>query len=89
MHAARLGIQGIELLETGRVTLPMPEPDRSRVMAIRTGERSFDEAIAEIDDLERKLADALEHSRLRDEPDRLAVDAFLVATYRRAWGWQA
>ena len=37
----------------GGVTLPMPEPDRSRVMAIRTGERSFEEAIAEIDDLER------------------------------------
>ena len=50
MHAARLGVQGVELLETGRVTLPMPEPDRSRVMAIRTGERSFEEAIGEIDD---------------------------------------
>jgi hypothetical protein len=89
MHAARLGIQGIELLDTGQVTLPMPEPDRSRVMAIRTGERSFDEAIAEIDDLERQLAGALERSDLRDEPDRRAVDAFLVEAYRQAWGWQA
>jgi hypothetical protein len=59
------------------------------VMAIRTGERSFDEAIAEIDDLERRLADALERSDLRDEPDRRAVDAFLVEAYRQAWGWQA
>jgi hypothetical protein len=41
MHAARLGYQGLELLETGFLTLPMPEPDRSRVMAIRTGERTF------------------------------------------------
>jgi hypothetical protein len=89
MHAARLGIQGSELLETGSVTLPMPEPDRSRVMAIRTGERSFEEAIAEIDALEQRLADALERSSLRDEPDREAVDAFLVEAYRRAWGWQA
>ncbi|HEY1366363.1 MAG TPA: hypothetical protein VGF23_04585 [Gaiellaceae bacterium] len=37
MHAARLGYQGLELLETGSLTLPMPEPERSRVMAIRTG----------------------------------------------------
>jgi len=37
MHAARLGYQGIELLETGNLTLPMPEPERSRVMAIRKG----------------------------------------------------
>lgn len=26
MHAARLGYQGVELLSTGRLTLPMPEP---------------------------------------------------------------
>ena len=89
MHAARLGVRGVELLESGRVTLPMPEPDRSRVMAIRTDERSFEEAIAEIDELEQRLAAALERSSLPDEPDREAVDAFLVDAYRRAWGWQA
>ena len=59
MHAARLGYQGIELLENGFVTLPMPEPERSRVMAIRTGERSFAEAVAEIDEVETRLKDAL------------------------------
>ena len=55
MHAARLGYQGVELLGTGRLTLPMPEPERSRVMAIRTGERTFDETIAEIDEVEQRL----------------------------------
>jgi hypothetical protein len=40
MHAARLGYQGLELLETGQLTLPMPQPERSRVMAIRTGDSS-------------------------------------------------
>ena len=87
MHAARLGYQGIELLETGRLTLPMPEPDRSSVMAIRTGERSFEETIAEIDEVEQRLASALEQTELPHEPDRLAVDRFLVDAYRRAWGW--
>jgi hypothetical protein len=29
MHALRLGLQGVELLTTGRITLPVPEPDRS------------------------------------------------------------
>ena len=62
MHAVRLGYQGIELLETGRVTLPMPEPERSRVMAVRLGERSFDEVIAEIDEVEGRLAAALERT---------------------------
>ncbi len=29
MHAVRLGLQGIELLTTGRITLPVPEPHRT------------------------------------------------------------
>src|ERR1051326_3975875 len=87
MHAARLGYQGIELLETGRLTLPLSEPERSRVMAIRTGERTFDETIAEIDVVERRLAEALERTTLPAEPDRAKVDRFLVDAYRSAWGW--
>jgi hypothetical protein len=87
MHAARLGYQGIELLETRRVRLPLPEPERTRVMAIRTGERTFDEALAEIDEVERRLADALERTTLPPQPDKVAVDRFLVEAYRRAWSW--
>ena len=87
MHAARLGYQGLELVGTGRVTLPMPEPERSRAMAIRTGERSFDEAIAEIEEVERRLAEALASTPLPAQPDRAAVDRFLVDAYRRAWRW--
>src|SRR5919202_599622 len=62
MHAARLGHQGIELLESGRLSLPLAEPSRSRVMAIRTGELSFEEALAEIETVEERLATALERS---------------------------
>ena len=88
MHAARLGYQGLELLETGTLTLPLREPERSRVMAIRTGERTFDEAVAEIEEVERRLAEALERTELPKEPDDDAVNAFLVSAYRRAWGWR-
>jgi len=88
MHSVRLGYQGLELLETGRLTLPMPEPERSRVMAVRLGERSFGEVLAEIDEVQARLAAALERTPLPDEPDRAAVDAFLVEAYRRAWGWR-
>jgi predicted nucleotidyltransferase len=87
MHAVRLGYQGIELLETGALTLPMPEPERSRVMAIRTGERSFDEVIAEIEHVERRLETALGKTELPPEPERASVSRFLTETYRRAWGW--
>ena len=88
MHAARLGYQGLELVRTGILTVPMREPQRSGVMAIRTGDRTFEEAIAEIDEVERLLASALESTPLPAEPDRATVDAFLVDAYRRAWGWR-
>jgi uncharacterized protein len=87
MHALRLGYQGLELLETGRVTLPMPEPERSRVMAVRRGERSFDEVLAAIGEIEQLLKAALEHTALPERPDDDAVNAFLVDAYRQAWRW--
>ena len=65
----------------------MPEPERSRVMAIRTGERTYEEANSEIDEVEQRLAEALERTPLPPEPDRAAVDRFLVQAYRRAWRW--
>lgn len=88
MHVARLGFQGIELLSTGRLTLPMGEPDRSRVMAIRRGDVPLDDALAEIDEIERKLHTAVENSPLREKPDYERVDAFLVDSYRDSWGWR-
>jgi hypothetical protein len=87
MHALRLGYQGLELLEQGRLTLPLPEPARSRVMAVRRGEVAFDDVMAEIDEIERRVGAALEMTQLPDEPDRRVVDEFLVGAYRRAWGW--
>jgi uncharacterized protein len=87
MHVARLGFQGIELLTTGSLTLPMREPERSRVMAIRLGELPYDEAVAQIEEIERRLERAVEESPLPAEPDRPAVDAFILETYREYWGW--
>ena len=87
MHVARLGYQGIELLTTGRLTLPMAEPERSRVMAIRRGEVSEAGAVREIEEVERRLVQAANQSVLPREPDYERVNAFIVETYREAWGW--
>jgi hypothetical protein len=86
MHVARLGLQGIELLSTGRLTLPMAEPDRSRVMAIRHGDVPLDETLAQIDEIERQLHAAVESSPLPEEPDYESVDTFLLDSYRQGWG---
>jgi hypothetical protein len=87
MHALRLGDQGLELLHAAQVTLPMPEPERSSVMAVRLGQRSFDEVLAEIEEVEHRLEEALQRTALPQRPDDDAVNAFLVEAYREAWGW--
>jgi hypothetical protein len=56
-------------------------------MAIRTGQRTFEETIAEIDQVEQRLSKGLERTPLPAEPDRSKVDRFLVDAYRQAWGW--
>jgi uncharacterized protein len=60
----------------------MPEPERSRIVAVRRGERSFDEVLAEIDEVERRLEAALELTTLPESPDHDTVNSFLVKTYR-------
>jgi hypothetical protein len=81
----RLGYQGIEFLESGRLTLPMREPERERVLDVRTGRVSFEEVLAEADDLQRRLESGLEDSSLPERPDYDSVNAFLGDTYRSWW----
>jgi uncharacterized protein len=89
MHMVRLGVQGVELLETGRISLPLAEPWLSWCRALRRGERSKQEALQAATDLERRLVELREASPLPERADRDAVDAWLVAAYQRAWASQA
>jgi hypothetical protein len=81
----RLGYQGIEFLQTGALTLPMPEPERYRILAVRTGNVPFDEVLAEADELQRRLEALLQSSPLPEHADDDAVNAFLADTYRAWW----
>ena len=85
MHALRLGVQGIELLSTGRITLPVPEPDRAHLRAIRRGEVPLDDVVAAIDDAERRLVALRTSSAVAVEPDRGWVDAWLHRSYLAHW----
>jgi hypothetical protein len=85
MHALRLGIQGVELLSTGRITLPVPEPQRSYLRAIRRGEVPQREVIAAIDDAEAALTRLATASAVPDAPDRTWVDGWLHRSYLRFW----
>ena len=76
-HAIRLGVQGTELLRTGRITLPIPEPWGSKLRAIRGGEVPEAEALVWSSQVREELATAAVSSWLPLAPDRAAVLDFL------------
>jgi hypothetical protein len=85
MHALRLGLQGVELLTTGRITLPVPEPHRAYLRCIRRGEVSLDEVVAAISQAEAELTTLATSSSIPAEPDRAWVDDWLYRSHLRFW----
>lgn len=83
MHAVRVGYQGLELLAEGRITLPVPEPQRSRLMAIRRGEVPLADVLVELEDLVANLQRA--PVRMMDPPPDLQLEQWLIDTYQAHW----
>lgn len=84
-HMMRLGLQGVELLTTGALTLPIPEPDRTWLRELRGGEHTKEEALARAVDLENQLLVLRDSSHLPDTPNYDWADEWLIGTYRREW----
>ncbi|MDQ6777285.1 MAG: nucleotidyltransferase domain-containing protein [Actinomycetota bacterium] len=85
MHALRIAHQGQELLSTGRITLPIAEPERQRLLRVRRGEIPLGDVIDRLHAQSALLERLILSSDLPDEPDRDTVDRFLVDAYQRAW----
>jgi uncharacterized protein len=90
MHVLRLLHEGIEFVSRGWVTLPRPEPERSRLIAVRRGEWSEDRVILEANRLMAELDAAAESSRLPGNVDLAAVGKIVTQICLDAWeqcGW--
>jgi hypothetical protein len=85
MHMLRLGYQGVEFLETGRLSLPMREPVRSHLMDVRSGRSNLADVLAECSQLEMRLGGLLHSSPLPVDPDLQTVERFVMDTYTTAW----
>lgn len=85
MHALRIAYQGQELLQTGRITLPIAEPAREQLMQVRRGKVPLRDVLSRLHTASAQLEDTMLSSDLPDESDREAVDRFLVEAYERAW----
>jgi uncharacterized protein len=88
MHMVRLGFQGVELLETGMLRLPMPDPAREFTMAVRRGELELDDVIAKTADLERRIAQLAETSPLPETPNRQRIETWMIRTYLDHERWR-
>lgn len=86
-HALRLGMQGIEVVHHGRLTLPLPEVDLRTVMEVKRGEVDQAEALRRIDAVREELAEAIEsgQSPLRAEPDMDLINGWLVMMHEDHW----
>ena len=83
MHAPRLGLQGVELLTTGRITLPLPEPGRGYLRSIRRGEVGLADVVGAVTDAEARLSQLRNSPAVPPEPDRYSVDNWLHRSYTR------
>jgi predicted nucleotidyltransferase len=89
-HALRLGLQGLELMLTGSLSLPMRIEHLEPCMRIKTGEVRFDQALLMVDEVRYRLAHLVESERspLPLEPDMDAVNAWMVTMHQRWWHFQ-
>lgn len=84
-HVVRLGLQGEELLLTGRLTLPMREAERALCVKVRTGGFSLDEVSMQIIDAERRLDAAFMASPLPERPNYAKVEQWMLNAYLAHW----
>lgn len=84
-HMVRLGLQGVELLSTGKITLPIPEPSRSWLRSMREGLVSKQAALDASYVLQEELMRLRDTSKLPEHPNYDAADRWLVGVYRREW----
>lgn len=84
-HAVRLGLQGVELLTTGRITLPIPEPSRSWLHDLRIGKIRKETVLEVIDTTRNELVARTASSDLPDRCDYDRLNQWLIGTYTQWW----
>jgi uncharacterized protein len=84
-HALRLGFQGVEYLETGRMTLPIPPDPGNYLRAVRAGEYSLGAVVADLANIKSELKKAIEASPLPEEPDYMYIEKWLIDVHQYHW----
>lgn len=88
MHAVRLGFQGLELITTGNINLPMQGIALQTCQEIRAGKWKKDDALKLMYDLEADIEAALAASDLPERGDRDGMGLVLHDIYLTDWGYK-
>ena len=88
-HALRLAYQGLEIASTGNLSLPLPDRERERVLAVKRGEVDRDDVSSEITRLEGAVRTLLDEDRspLPRVADLDRISAWAIDAQRRHWRW--
>ncbi len=89
-HALRLAYQGLELARDGRLTLPMAEHERERVLRVKRGDAcALSDVLDEIAAVRSQVEELLAAGRtpLPAEPDWDTITGWSVHAHRTHWGW--
>lgn len=85
MHVARLGFQGIELLTTRRLQLPIAGREGDWLRAVRRCDVPFDEWWSTVLDLDTRLAHLANYDRIPAGPDLTRIETILADTHLAHW----
>jgi hypothetical protein len=84
-HMVRLGLQGVELLSTGHITLPMVEDEREYCKAVRRCDIPLDAVLSRTSELEEQLATLQNSTNLPDRPDMAGINEQMHTLYVASW----
>lgn len=86
-HALRLGLQGVEIMLTGSLSLPMATGAQRMCRAVKQGEWSQDRAVKKISEIEYALEGLLDANPadLPEWPDVDRVSAWMVHAHETHW----
>lgn len=85
MHAVRLGFQGLELMQTGEIRLPMQGEALQRCRDIRAGLVRKETALRLIREMEKELEAEIEKSDLPELGDKARMSDILHTIYEFDW----
>jgi predicted nucleotidyltransferase len=84
MHCLRLYLECIELMENGTITLPRPE--REFLIEVRSGAWTLGRFIDEAEALNKKAANAAEHSLLPETVNKADISRVITEAHMMQWG---